>query len=180
MAPINHWSAVSRSIYLLFRLRFPHPSQFDSTFILLPSDNSLYDPLHSSHPLPQILAPSDLSQRPSSASERSSVEPPVLFLSFLLPLQHPLFRLCSDFNLNLVVPSHSSPHSHHSPNITQSTRSFHLLSSLPGPNFAYSDQLHSQLKNSLLPTYFPSGNDELRYRRDWRGYWKKLGGTERK
>ena len=175
--PITEVSFHFQSIY---RSAFNSLILYNSTQVSFSSDSSLHDPLHSPHPLPQILAPADPSQRPSSASERSSVEPPVLFLSFLLPLQHPLFRLCSDFNLNLVVPSHSSPHSHHSPNITQSTRSFHLLSSLPGPNFAYSDQLHSQLKNSLLPTYFPSGNDELRYRRDWRGYWKKLGGTERK
>ena len=162
MAPINHWSAVSRSIYLLFRLRFPLPLRFDSCFILLPSDNSLHGPLRSPHPLPQILAPTDHSQRPSSASEGSSVDPLILFLSFRLPFRHPFCELCSDFNPSLVAIDHTPHPSRHSPKTPPSHRSFHLLSSLPARSFACYDHSPSQRKNSSLPTCFPSRNDELR------------------
>ena len=160
--PITEVSFHFQSIY---RSAFNSLILYNSTQVSFSSDSSLHDPLHSPHPLPQILAPADPSQRPSSASEGSSVDPLILFLSSplpFLPSRHPLFRPCSDFIPSLVAIDHTTHHSLHSPNITRSTRSFHLLSSLPARSFAYYDHSPSQRKNSLLAIYVRSRNIELR------------------
>lgn len=150
-----HFQSIYRSAFISLIL-------YNSTQVSFSSDSSLHDPLHSPHPLPQILAPTDHSQRPSSASEGSSVDPLILFLSFLLPFRHPFCELCSDFNPSLVAIDHTPHPSRHSPKTPPSHHSFHLLSSLPARSFAYYDHSPSQRKKSSLPTYSPVRNDELR------------------